>query len=196
MLNNLRINFKSLDRSEAVEADIRQHAEKLGEFCDHILSCQVVIERPHVHQRQGQLFQVRIDLTFPGHELVVNRAPEAAHQHEDVHVAVRDAFDAMRRQVEDAVRKNRHEVKQHEGPLYGHVSQLFPLEDYGFLVTPDGRDIYFHRNGVLDDDWDRLEIGSEVRFAEEEGDRGPQAANVRAVGHRHHEQGVAKPAQS
>ena len=196
MLSTLRIDFKNLDRSEAVEADVRRHAEKLSEFCDRIQSCQVVIDRPHVRHRQGKHYRVRIDLTLPGHELVVNRAPAEAHQHEDVHVAVRDAFDALRRQVEDAVRKDRHLVKQHTGPVYGHVNQLFPLEDYGFLLAGDGREVYFHRNSVLDDDWDRLDLGSEVRFTEEEGDRGPQAANVRAVGRRHHEQGVTKPAQS
>lgn len=196
MLNTLRIDFKNLDRSDAVEADVRRHAEKLTEFCDRIQSCQVVIDRPHAHQRQGKLFRVRIDLTLPGHELVVNRAPDEAQQHEDVYVAVRDAFDALRRQLEDVVRKDRHQVKQHEGPDFGHVNQLFPLEEYGFLVARDGREIYFHRNSVLDDDWGRLDIGSEVRFTEEEGDRGPQAASVRAVDHRQHDQGVIRPAQS
>lgn len=193
---NLHVEFKNLDRADDLEMDVRRHAEKLEEFCDRILSCRVVVERPHVHQRQGQLFQVRIDVTLPGHELVVNRSPEEAHQHENIHVAIRDAFDAMRRRLEDTVRKNRQQVKTHGGAAFGQVSQLFPLDDYGFLVTPDGRDVYFHRHSVADDAWDRLEIGSEVRFTEEEGDRGPQATTVHLVGHRHHDQGVMKPAHS
>lgn len=196
MPTNLQIHFKNLDRSDAVEADVRRHAENLATFCGKIMSCRVVVERPHRHQRQGRLFHVRIDLTLPGHELIVNRSAEEARQHEDVHVAIRDAFDAIRRQVEDAVRTSHHQVKVHQGPAYGHINQIFPLEDYGFLVTPEGREIYFHRHSVLDEAFDQLNIGSEVRFTEEEGDRGPQASSLHLVGHRHHEQGQARPAHS
>lgn len=196
MLNQLQINFRNLERDVEIEADVRRHAEKLNEFCDDILGCRVVVERPHVHQRQGQLFQVRIDVTLPGRELVVNHTPEEAHQHEDIHVAIRDAFDAMRRQIEDAVRKKRHFIKAHQGPAYGRVSQIFPTADYGFLVTPDGRDIYFHRRSVLEEAFDQLDLGSEVRFSEEEGDRGPQASSVQLVSHRHHEVGLTKPSHS
>lgn len=196
MDSNLQIVFRNLESSAEIEADVRRHAEKLHEFCDRILMCRVTVERPHVHQRQGQLFQVRIDVTLPGHELVVNRSPEEAHQHENLHVAMRDAFDAMRRRIEDAVRKDRHLVKAHEGPAYGRVSQIFPTADYGFLITPDGRDIYFHRHSVLDNAFDQLEIDAEVRFTEEEGEKGPQASSVQLVGHRHHDEGVVKPARS
>lgn len=196
MDTKLQIDFRGMERSNAVESDVRTHAEKLSEFCDKIMACRVTVERPHVHQRQGQLFQVHIDVTLPGHELVVNRAPEAAHQHEDVHVAIRDAFNAMCRQIEDAVRKTRHLVKAHEGPAYGRVNQIFPTADYGFLITPDGREIYFHRHSVLDDAFNQLDIGSEVRYTEEEGEEGPQASSIHLVSRRHHEQGQTKPAHS
>jgi cold shock CspA family protein len=193
MLNPLQINFRNLERNDDIEADVRRHAEKLDEFCDDILGCRVIVERPHVHQRQGQLFQVRIDVTLPGHELIVNHSPEGAHQHENVHVAIRDAFDAMRRRIEDAVRKDRHLVKRHEEPAYGRVTQIFPTADYGFLITPEGREVYFHRRSVLEEAFDQLDIGSEVRFSEEEGDRGPQASSLRMVGPRR-EQGQTAPA--
>jgi len=61
------------------------------------------------------------------------------------------------------------------------VVRLFPNARYGFLKTPDGREIYFHRNSVLHDDFERLAIGTEVRFDEEEGDKGPQASSVQVV---------------
>jgi cold shock CspA family protein len=195
MSSGLQVHFQNLERSDAVEADVRRHAEKLSEFCDRILACQVTVDRPHVHQRQGQLFQVLIDVTLPGHELVVNRAPEQTHQHENVHVAIRDAFDAMRRRIEDTVRKDRHLVKRHEEPASGRVTQIFPTADYGFLVTPEGREVYFHRHSVLEEAFDQLDIGSEVRFSEEAGDRGPQASSLRMVGPRH-VQGQTTPAQA
>lgn len=181
MPGELRIDFKNLDRSAAVEADIKHYADKLDEFCNRIIGCNVVVERPHSHHRNGRLYQVRIDLTLPGHELVVNRHSDQAHQHEDVHVAVRDSFNAMRRQVEEAVRKDHGHVKTHVEPARARVNQVFPLEDYGFLVTPDGREVYFHRNAVLNGGFEKIDIGSEVEFAETAGDRGPQASTVRVV---------------
>lgn len=181
MIQHLHIDFHGMERDADIEADVRRHAEKLEEFCDRIMACRVVVNRPHVHQRQGQLYEVRIDLTIPRHEVVVNRSPEEAHQHEDVHVAIRDAFDAARRRLQDAVRERRHMVKQHEPPAIGRVSQIFPLADYGFLITPDGREIYFHRNSVVDGSFDQMDVGTEVRFAEEEGDKGPQASTVHII---------------
>lgn len=181
--NQLQIHFRNLDRSEALEAEIRRHAEKLFEFYDHVIKCCVTVERPHHHQRHGNLFQVRIDLAIPRHELVVNRSPESAQSHEDAYVAVRNAFDAMRRQLQDAIRKERGFVKIHQPATYGRVNQIFPTADYGFLITLEGREIYFHRRSVLNDAFDKLDIGSEVRFVEEAGDRGPQASNVDVVSH-------------
>lgn len=86
------------------------------------------------------------------------------------------------RQLEDYVRRQRGDVKSHARTPHGKVSKLLPSEDYGFLTTPDGREIYFHRNSVLNEAFDKLEIGTEVSFAEEEGNRGPQASTVKLAG--------------
>jgi cold shock CspA family protein len=91
----------------------------------------------------------------------------------------------MKRQLEDYARKRRGKVKQHEAPSGGHVISLHPEEDYGKIETPDGRVIYFHRNSVLNNEFDRLEVGTEVRFAEEAGEQGPQASSVTLVGKHH-----------
>jgi cold shock CspA family protein len=99
---------------------------------------------------------------------------------------MRDAFDTARRKLEDYVRRRRQAVKAHEVPPHGRVSRLFPQEDYGFIETPDGREIYFHRHSVLHDAFERLQVGAEVTFAEEEGKKGPQASTVRLVGRHHH----------
>ncbi len=104
----------------------------------------------------------------------------------DAHLAVRDAFKAMRRKLEDYVRETRGDVKAHAGLPHGKVSELFPLEDYGFIKTQDGRRIYFHRNSVLDSRFDELDLETEVSFVEESGNKGPQASTVRPAGRHHH----------
>lgn len=181
----LQLTFRHLEHSDALETKIRQRAEELDQFYDQIMHCRVVVEAHHKHHHQGNIYHVRIDLTVPGKELVVSRDPEEHHAHEDVYVAVRDAFDAMRRQLEDYIRVQRRKVKTHEAPPHGAITELHPKEDYGRIGSADGRDIYFHRNSVIDADFDDLDIGMEVRFAEEIGDQGPQASTVHLIGKHH-----------
>ncbi|UCE90564.1 MAG: cold shock domain-containing protein [Pseudomonadota bacterium] len=107
------------------------------------------------------------------------------HAHEDAYVAVRDAFDAAQRKLEAYVEQRRGQTKAHETPPHGRISELVPAQDYGRIRTSDERDIYFHRNSLVDADLDDLEIGAEVRFVEEQGDEGPQASTVHLVGKHH-----------
>jgi len=181
----LQISFRKVDPSPALESRIRKEAARLDKFHEHIMSCRVVIEAPHQHHHKGNLYHLRIDLKVPGQELVVTREHHDQHAHEDAFVVVRDAFDAMQRQLEDYARRQRGKVKAHVSPLHGLVSKLVPEEDYGKIETPDGREIYFHRNSVLGNDYDKLNIGSEIRFSEEAGDEGPQASTVTLVGKHH-----------
>lgn len=174
----LQITFHGLDPSDAIEAAIREHAVRLDRFYDKIMACRVLVEARHKHHHQGNLFRLRIDVTVPGRELVVTRDPAEHHAHEDPYVAIRDAFDAVRRQLEDYARVQRAEVKTHAGPSHGRVARLFADEGYGFIETSEGREVYFHRNSILGGDFDRLEVGAEVRFAEEAGEQGPQASTV------------------
>ena len=103
----LRVTFREMEPSDAVDQRIRERAAALEQFCGDITACHVVVEERHRHHHQGRLFHVRIDLSVPGTVLVVNREPHAHHEHEDVYVAIRDAFDAARRQLEDYVRERR-----------------------------------------------------------------------------------------
>jgi cold shock CspA family protein len=96
----------------------------------------------------------------------------------------RDAFDKARRQLEDYVREIRGDVKLHDLPSHGHVSKLF--EDFGFIETPDGREVYFHANSLVGTEFESLEIGQEVRFVEEPGDEGTQATSIHLLGRHHH----------
>jgi ribosomal subunit interface protein len=173
-----QITFRNMEPSEPMEQNIRERAEKLDQFYDPITSCRVMVEAQHKHHQQGNLYHVRIDLTVPGHELAVSRDPGKDHAHEDVYVAIRDAFDAARRQLEDLSRRQRSQVKTHAEQAHGWIMQLNPVEDYGIIKTSDNREIYFHRNSVVNSDFAQLEIGETVRFTEEMGDEGPQASSV------------------
>lgn len=112
----LQITFRNLDASEAVEAKIRTRAEELDRFFDRITGCRVAVEAVNPRNQKGRLYRVRIDLTVPGAEIVVNHAPTENHSHEDIYVAVRDSFDAARRRLEDHVRRRRGETKSHTAP--------------------------------------------------------------------------------
>lgn len=182
----LQITFRGMEPSAAVETRILERAEKLERFHDRITRCHVIVET-HRRKRQGNLFDVRVDLTVPGGEIVASRAPSQDHAHEDVLVAVRDAFDAATRRLEDFARERRGDVKTHEAPSIGRVVRLFDRDGYGFLETPDGLEVYFHENAVLRHEWPEITLGSEVRFvlAEGEGDHGPQASTVRLLGKHH-----------
>lgn len=106
------ITFRGLDSTLSMKAKIRRWADKLGTAYDGILGCEIVVEAPHRRHRQGQLYHVRVRVTVPGDELVVSRDPGRDEAHDDVYVAIRDSFHAMRRQLENYVRRTlRREVK-------------------------------------------------------------------------------------
>jgi cold shock CspA family protein len=120
-----------------------------------------------------------------GGELSVQRNPPLDHAHEDVYVAIRDGFAAARRQLQDMDRKIGGNVKTHEEAPRGRIARIFYFEGYGFIETPDGDEVYFHRNSVAGEDFDRLEVGNEVRFSAELGEKGPQASAVYRIGNHH-----------
>ena len=120
MQTPLQITIRDIDHSEALEARIRDKANKLEEFSGQIMSCRIVVESPHKHHHQGKQFNVRIDIGVPGSEIVIN------HDHnEDVYVALRDAFDAAKRRLEDYARKVRGDIKTHVPKRQGESGNLF-----------------------------------------------------------------------
>ena len=185
----LQITFRHMAPSEAVDAAIRKHAEKLDRFARRIMACRVVVIAPHRHHRQGKLYEIRIDLTIPGEEIAVTREGAENHAHEDVYVAIRDAFNSAARLLEDHTRRFRGDVKSHAVPLHGKVHRLFPYEGYGFITTEGAisQEIYFHKNCVTGSGFDKLDVGDEVRLviAELESPHGPQASTVTAIGKHH-----------
>ena len=115
----LQLQFRNLEPSAAIEAAVRKHVDKLQYFNGDIISCRVAIESPHKHQYKGKLYHVVVDVRVPGKEIVVSRTPDDQQAHEDVYVAIRDAFDAARRQIQDYVRIRRGKVKSHEPSSQG-----------------------------------------------------------------------------
>jgi ribosomal subunit interface protein len=172
----LQITFRNMPHSDAIEAKINEKAAKLDRYYDRIMSCRVVVEESQRRQHQGKLFSVHIDITAPGTELAVTR-----EENEDPHVAVRDAFNTAARWLEEHARRKRGEVKTHEEPPAGRIISIFPDQSYGFIITHDQREIYFHRNSVLNDGFNQLRLGVTVTFVEEQGTEGPQAARVAII---------------
>jgi len=181
----LQISFHGMEPSPTIEARIREKAAKLERFHDRIVGCRVVVEAPHRHHHHGKLYNVRIDISVPGKDVFVGHTGPLNHAHEDVHVAIRDAFNAAGRQLEDHARRMRGAVKTHAAPAHGKITQR--REDYGCAETPVGQEVYFHKNSVVDGDFYKLEIGNEVRLviAEDEGVEGAQASSVTPIGKHH-----------
>ncbi len=194
MILSVQTTYRGIERTERLDALVREEASILDRFFNGVVSCRTLIEQPHAHHRQGAPFHVRIEIGVPGKELVISHTPdlrdtlrgeeigrttkssEIDAEHKDVELAIRDAFRKAGRQLQDYARRKTGDVKTHEAPLSGEVLKLG--RDYGFLLSPDGVEVYFHRNSVLNGAFDRLHIGSTVRYAEEEGEKGPQASTV------------------
>lgn len=180
----LEIVYRDFGSTEAIERLIRTQVNKLEELCDHITSGRVALERPHAHPTSGTYWRVRIELHVPpGHEVVVRHEGGDGDVHEDLYQAVRDAFDKARRRLVKLEAVQRGRVKRHPSQdLAGIISKLY--DDYGFVQTIDGREIYFHRNSVISNGFEDLREGMGVAYVEEAGDEGPQASTVRVVDHR------------
>jgi ribosome-associated translation inhibitor RaiA/cold shock CspA family protein len=160
-------------RSESIAAHVERRAQKLETFFDRMTRCLVVVEAPHRHKRHGKRYRVRIDMHVPGRELVVSKILD--DNKEDLHAAVDDAFGDAERVLEEYKRVLDGDTKTRHGAQQGIVTKLF--DGYGF-IDEAGREIYFHENSVLGGRFDKITLGTRVRFSEEDGDKGPQASTV------------------
>jgi ribosomal subunit interface protein len=173
----LQISFHGIAHSDALYEAIRERAEKLERYYDHIMSCRVVLELAGRHQRKGKQYTARIDLKVPGGEIVVTHAHD-----EDLQIALRDAFDAARRRLEDYARGQRGDVKRHPSGYTGRVARLDAEQGIGFIATDDGREYYFSRDNVVTPPFEHLAVGTAVHFIEEAAAEGLQAKRVSAHG--------------
>ncbi len=172
----LLITSRDITLTKAIETTIREKAEKLATFSDRIINCRVVVCSPTRHHHKGNTFNININIKVPNTEIIVKREPR-----EDLYISIRDAFDAAKRQLKNYTRKQRGEVKLHDFPTHAIIQDLKPNEGYGFIVTHEGREIYFHQNSVLNNRFDKLKVGTPVKYVEETGDEGPQASSITAI---------------
>jgi ribosome-associated translation inhibitor RaiA/cold shock CspA family protein len=180
MQTPLEIAFHNMQPSDAVEAEIRKRAAKLDKIYDRLVGCRVSVEGLHKQHRTGNVYEVHIELMVPGQNLVVSREPHRVKEryaNPDVYASVREAFKAAERQLKDFKERQRGEVKPHEAMLPGRIIQVQSGQDHGFLMTPTGTQLYFHRNSVMDG-FDGLKPGDPVNFVEAAGDTGPTASKV------------------
>jgi ribosomal subunit interface protein len=121
----LQIIFHNMEPSDAVEANIKEKAAKLERFSDKITSCRVTVEAPHKHHHKGNIYHIAVDVTVPDAEIVVSRNPHDNHAHEDIYVAIRDAFNSTRRRLEDYELKRRGKIKHHQiyEPVPGQLAE-------------------------------------------------------------------------
>ena len=113
----LQITFRNVDSSAALEARIRELIQKLQRFSNQIIKCQVVVEAPHhQHHEQGALFDFQVNIAVPGKEIIIGHTHSRNPAHTNAYVALRDAFRAARRQLQEYERIRRLEVKSHSRP--------------------------------------------------------------------------------
>ncbi|MFO7687627.1 MAG: HPF/RaiA family ribosome-associated protein, partial [Desulfobacterales bacterium] len=177
------ITFRGLEKSPEIETHILKKAAKLDEIHPGIISCRVAVESEQEHQRSGSPYRVRVIVRIPPNkELVGRREPGAGKIDDRLQTAVTEAFNAVQRQLVKTKEMQQGKVKSAPAQeLIGHVVRLFREEGYGFIRSVDGREIYFHKNAVLQNDFERLEIGTGVRYFPSEGEEGPQASTVQIV---------------
>lgn len=180
----LQVAFRGVEAGDSIHAGLQKKVDDLERRYGRITSCRVVVEAPHLHHQTGNLYHVRVDLTVPGKEIVVKRDPPEHRAHEDLMVALRDAFKSVRRRLQDYVREVQGQVKLHEEAPHAKVARIFRDDGYGFLRAADGHEVYFHENSVEEHAFGRLLEGDDVAFLEEPGKEGPQAAYVRALASR------------
>jgi len=183
MQTQAEIDIQGMEARPEIRGMIERQVAALEERFGRITAARVVLRAPGGHHRTGGLYEINIHLSLPdGRAVNIDHTPQNDERHADLNYALNDAFKRARRQLQDQVRKMQGQVKQHDGPPMGTVAELDPLGEFGFIETDDGREIYFHRNSVLNGGFVDLQIGMRVTFAEEVGDKGPQASTVKPMG--------------
>jgi cold shock CspA family protein len=191
MILSTQVTFRNMTAIADVRKKIESRIQKLESVCKPILRCRVTVEAPANHHRKGDPFNVQIDTTLTDGRIVVKhsesmytgkRDGDTTSERNCLMLAVRGAFSAARRKLQEHSRLRRADVKTHEPSLTATVARLFPKEGYGYLETPDGREIYFHEHSVIGSPFSKLKAGASVQFVEESGLKGPQASTVRIIG--------------
>jgi cold shock CspA family protein/ribosome-associated translation inhibitor RaiA len=189
MQTPVEIDFQGIEATEQLRACVARNISMLEQRFGRITACRVVIRGPSERRRKGSAFDVSIRLSLPqGREVDIGRSEgrvkdaDTDNRRLDPMVVLNDAFKRARRRLQDHARRMQGHVKAHDGPPIATVLRFDDAAGFGFLETADGREVYFHRNSILDGDARRIAPGTRVTYFEERGDKGPQASTVRVLG--------------
>lgn len=198
------ITYKGVNTTPEVDNLLQKQIARLEKVCGYIISLHVAIEKDQARHQIGNPYRIRLDIRIPpNHQLVVKRnsilhsdsRPQAEPDEEPVKTsqqrirkdeplpaAIRRTFDSARRQLEKLVERQRGETKTHPlNQVNAFVDKLFRNDGYGFLRTIEGEQIYFHQNSTLHGEWERLQVGTGVRYSAELGEKGLQATSIEIV---------------
>lgn len=176
----LQLSFHNMDADPATDARVRARVEKLERYARTITFCQVFVQAMHTSSGGGVSYEATVEVRMPGADAAVHSRPRGkTRDHQDLPTAINAAFDAIERKLRRRNQRNRQQVKTHDAPLIGRVTEL--ADDHGQIATTDGRLVYFHRNSVTDGAFDTLEEGAPVELVVAAGDKGPQASTVKPI---------------
>ncbi len=179
----LEISFQHVDSDDEIKTYVRERVDYLGQLFDGITSCQVYIAAPQNRQKLGHLYDITIKVRVPGKELVASDRKNDVPQHQHLRIALRDSFAIIERDLKIYKQKMRGEVKVLDGMLQGKIAEIRHDKDFGQIQATDRRLIYFHRNSVVEGDFDTLKVGDTVELVarHDESEVGPQASTVRPI---------------
>lgn len=180
----LEVTYRGLERNDFIHDLIQKKSTKLERACPHMISCRVVLEREQKQKRTGSEYKIRVELGVPpGHNLVVTRKTLILQAQKDLPPLVREAFEAAERKIKELAAQQKGRVKSHpQQEIQAFIDQIFPGEDYGYIRTVDGREIMFHRNSLVNENFDALEVGAGVAFELAEDPGAARASSVRVMG--------------
>ncbi|MBW4706802.1 ribosome-associated translation inhibitor RaiA [Roseobacter sp. YSTF-M11] len=183
MKPQVEITFKDIEHSDAVETRIRERVAKLLAMSENIRRCHVWVRVPHRRGRKPAAYVIDLSVQMTGSSLHVDHRPGDDTAHTDIYVAIRDAFNAMERQLRKWKEQHKGRPQTHETPLQGRIESLDGYAECGQIATTDGRLIYFHRNSVVNDGYDGLNEGDVVELSVDtrDAEEGPHARFVRPV---------------
>lgn len=183
MESQVQIDFRHCDHADSYRDRIEELVADLESHFGRITNCRVSMNGPSGRHRTGGAFEVGVHLELPdGRRVDAGRSPPQDERYSDPWFAINDAFKRARRRLQDNVKRMKGQVKLHESAPMATVRMIKREEGYGFLETQDGREIYFHENAILNGGFGKLKPGTQVHFAEELGEKGPQASTVRLSG--------------
>jgi len=199
------IIYQGITVTTDIDSMVRKQITRLEKVCNHIISLHVAVEKEQKRHQIGNPFRVRLEIRIPpNHRIVVSRTsilhsdarPQNSSDDEEpvkpnqtvprkeepLPAVIRETFDSARRQLEKLVERQHGQIKAHsQNQVMAFVDKLFPDDKYGFLRSLEGEQIYFHQNSTLHGEWSRLVVGTGVRYASEQGEKGLQATSVEIV---------------